>query len=95
MVPRYCTTVHGAERYKRAQQRYSSVQSPLYCTAPYFANTAFKGRHHMSTAEDETSSGTEGEKIFDAEQYLLPAMKIAIVSVRGRGHSPPDGIKIR
>jgi hypothetical protein len=39
MVPRYCTTVHRAERYQRAQHRYSSVQTPLYCTAPYFANT--------------------------------------------------------
>jgi hypothetical protein len=35
----YCTKVHSTVRYQRAQQRYSSVQTPLNCTELYFANT--------------------------------------------------------
>jgi hypothetical protein len=53
-------------------QRYQNA-SPLYelGVSPHRTQRlASKGRHHMSTAEDETSSRIEGEKIFDMQQYL-------------------------
>lgn len=42
MVPRYRTMVHSTARYRRAQPWYSSVPTPLYCTAPYFATTGYR-----------------------------------------------------